>query len=110
MAAWRAFVGIPRSVTLRLSDAVLLAMGETALPFGSRDAVVIERPSRHRGLRLTAVAFAERVPRIRAYLHTPKWERILAVGTAPSAAEAANRAEDLLDRAVDRGVSVDPMP
>ena len=82
-------------------------MGEAALPFGSRDAVVIERASRHHGLRLTAVAFAERVPRIRAYLHTPRWERILAVGTAPSAAEAADRAEDLLDRAVDRGVAVD---
>src|SRR5947208_3622228 len=101
---------VPRPVTLRLREAVLLAMSEAALPFGSRDAVIIDRPSRHRGLRLTAVAFAERLPRIRAYLHTPEWERILAVGTAPSAAEAAGRAEDLLDRAVDRGVVVDPMP
>jgi len=83
-------------------------MGEAALPFGSRDAVVIERASRHRGLRLTAVAFADPGPRIRAYLHTPQWERILAVGTAPSAAEAAHRAEKLLDHAVDRGVAVDP--
>ena len=83
-------------------------MGDAALPFGSRDAVVIERASRHRGLRLTAVAFAERLPRLRAYLHTPEWERILAVGTAPSAAEAADRAEGLLDRAVDLGVADDP--
>ena len=101
---------IPRFVTPCLQGAVLSGVGQAAVPFGSRDAVVIERPSRHHGLRLTAVAFAERVPRIRAYLHTPKWERILAVGTAPSAAEAADRAEDLLDRAVDRGVAVDPSP
>jgi hypothetical protein len=60
---------------------------------------VIERPSRHRGLHITAVAFAHRVPRIRAYLHTPGWERIVATGTGQSAGEAAARAEDLLDDA-----------
>jgi hypothetical protein len=83
-------------------------MGEPAPPFGPRDAVVIERPSRHRGLRVTAVAFAERMPRVRAYVHTPGWERIVATGTGRSAGEAAVRAEDLLEHALLRGVRVAP--
>jgi hypothetical protein len=85
-------------------------MGEAAPPFGSHDAVVIERPSRHHGLDLTVVAFARGEPRLRAYLHTPEWERILAVGTGPSAADAAVRAEDLLERAAALGVVFDPAP
>lgn len=83
-----------------------LGMGEPALPFGPRDAVVVDRPSRHPGLRVTAVAFADRTPRIRAWLHTPDWERIVATGTGGSAREAAVRAEDLLGAAWDRGVPV----
>jgi hypothetical protein len=82
-------------------------MGQQAPPFGADDAVVIDRPSRHRGLRVTAVAFASRAPRIRAYLHTPGWERIVATGTGHSAGEAALRAEDLLEAALRRGVPVD---
>jgi hypothetical protein len=74
-------------------------MGESAPPFGQKDAVVIDRPSRHRGLRVTAVAFAGRTPRIRAYLHTPGWERIAVTATGASAGEAAVRAEELLDTA-----------
>lgn len=84
-------------------------MGEHALPFGPRDAVVIERPSRHRGMHVTAVAFAKRSPRIRAYLHTPGWERIVATATGRSAGEAAVRAEDLLEHARLRGIGVDPV-
>lgn len=79
-------------------------MGEHAPPFGPQDAVVVERPSRHPGLRVTAVAFAARTPRIRAYLHTPGWERIAVTATAGSAGEAAARAEDLLEYALGRGV------
>jgi hypothetical protein len=81
-------------------------MGEPALPFGPRDAVVVDRPSRHPGLRVTAVAFADRTPRIRAWLHTPDWERVVATGTGGSAGEAAVRAEDLLEAAWARGVPV----
>jgi fructoselysine-6-P-deglycase FrlB-like protein len=85
-------------------------MGEAVPPFGVRDAVVIDRPSRYRGLRVTAVAFASRTPRIRAYLHTPGWGRIVATGTGTSAGDAATRAEDLLDRALSQGVVVGPVP
>ena len=81
----------------------VLVMGEAAPPFGPEDAVVVERPSRHPGLRVTAVAFAARTPRIRAYLHTPGWERIAVTATARSAGEAAVRAEDLLQQALERG-------
>ena len=84
-------------------------MGECAPPFGSDDAVVVERPSRHRGLRVTAVAFSKRTPRIRAYLHTAGWERVVATATGRSAGEAAARAEDLLEHARLRGVRVDPV-
>jgi hypothetical protein len=84
-------------------------MGEHAPPFGPGDAVIIERPSRHRGLRVTAVAFARRTPRIRAYLHTAEWERVVATSTGRSAGEAAARAEDLLEHAHLRGVRVEPV-
>jgi hypothetical protein len=83
-------------------------MGEPAPPFGERDAVVIDRPSRHSGLELTVVAFADGEPRIRAYLHTREWRRILAVAFGPSAAHAAERVEDLLDRALSLGVIAGP--
>ena len=85
-------------------------MGDTAPPFAPTDAVIVERPSRHRGLRVTAVAFAGREPRIRAYLHTPAWERIVATATGGSAGEAAVRVEDLVEHAAARGVHVDPPP
>jgi hypothetical protein len=83
------------------------SMGRGAVPYGSRDAVVIDRVSRHRGLRVTAVAFAGRPPRIRAYLHTPEWRRIVAMGVGEAAAQAADRAEELADRAAERGIPVD---
>jgi hypothetical protein len=83
-------------------------MGEAEPPFGERDAVVIDRPSRHRGLELTVVAFADREPRIRAYLHTRGWKRILTVGLGRSAADAADSAEELLDRARRLGVRAGP--
>jgi hypothetical protein len=83
-------------------------MGEHVPPFGSADAVVVDRPSRYRGLRVTAVAFADRTPRIRGYLHTPGWERIVATSTGRSAGEAAVRAEDLLEQALLSGVRVKP--
>jgi hypothetical protein len=81
-------------------------MGESVVPYGPRDAVVIDRPSRYAGLSVTAVAFEHRTPRIRAWLHTPGWERILTTGTAESAGEAALRAEDLVESARARGVPV----
>jgi hypothetical protein len=84
-------------------------MGESPLPFGPRDAVIVDRPSRHPGLRVTAVAFADRTPRIRAYLHTPGWDRIAAMGTGRSAGEAAVRAEDLFELALRRGIGVEPV-
>jgi hypothetical protein len=83
-------------------------MGETQVPYGPRDAVIVDRPSRHAGLRVTAVAFAEKTPRIRAWLHTPAWERIVATATGRSAGEAAVRAEDLLEAARARGVGTRP--
>jgi hypothetical protein len=82
-------------------------MGAKAPPFGSRDAVVVDRPSRHPGLRVTAVAFRDRTPRVRGYLHTPGWERIVATATGRSAGEAALRAEDLLENALLCGIPVD---
>jgi hypothetical protein len=54
------------------------------------------------------VAFADGEPRIRAYLHTREWKRILAVAFGPSAAHAAERVEDLLDRALSLGVIAGP--
>jgi hypothetical protein len=75
------------------------------LPFGTRDAVVKEGPSRHRGLEVTVVA-PERGPRFRAYVHAPGWGRVLVVSTAASADEATARAEALLAQAVGAGVRV----
>jgi hypothetical protein len=81
-------------------------MGESVPPYGPRDAVVIDRPSRYAGLRVTSVAFAQRTPRIRAWLHSPGWDRVVATATAESAGKAAVRAEDLVETAQSRGVPV----
>jgi hypothetical protein len=81
-------------------------MTQAEPPFGPQDAVAKQRPSRHRGLEVTVVA-PKRGPRFRAYLHTPGWERVVAVSTAPSADAAAARTEAALARAVGDGVRVD---
>ena len=59
-------------------------------------------PSRHRGLDVTVFA-PKRGPAFRAYVHTPGWERVLAVSAAVSADAAMERAEDLVGRAVSEG-------
>jgi hypothetical protein len=78
---------------------------QSQLPFGAHDAVVKQGPSRHRGLDVTVVA-PKRGPRFRAYVHTPDWQRALAVSTAASAEAAASRAEAVLAQAIDEGVRV----
>jgi hypothetical protein len=75
-------------------------------PFGPDDAVVKQRPSRHRGLYLSVVAFKRGGTRFRAYVHTPGWERIVVVSANSSAEVAAKRAENLVLRASERGVLV----
>jgi hypothetical protein len=81
-------------------------VAQAELPFGPDDAVVKERPSRHRGLHLTVVAFKRGPTRFRAYVHTPEWERIVVVSANSSAEVAAERAENLVGRATERGVVV----
>lgn len=78
-------------------------MRPTQHPF--RDAAVEERPSRHRGLKVT-VSAPKHGPRFRAYVHTPGWERVIAVSTAASADAAIERAEAVLTQAVEAGVEV----
>jgi hypothetical protein len=73
-----------------------------------RDSVVMHASSRHRGLDVTVFA-PKRGPRFRAYLHTPSWERVLAVSTGESADEAVQRVDALLARAVESGVGVGPV-
>jgi hypothetical protein len=80
-------------------------VAQSQLPFGARDAVVKHGPSRHRGLDVTVVS-PKRGPRFRAYVHTPGWRRVLAVGTAESAESAIARAERALSQAVGTGVQV----
>jgi hypothetical protein len=75
------------------------------IPFGARDAVVKQRPTRHGGLEVT-VAAPERGPRFRAYVHTPAWDRVVVVSTGASAEAAMARAEALVTRAVGEGVEV----
>jgi hypothetical protein len=75
------------------------------IPFGARDAVVQQRPSRHDGLEVT-VAALERGPRFRAYVHTPDWGRVLVVSTGASAEAAMARAEALVTQAVGEGVEI----
>jgi len=75
-------------------------------PFGPDDAVVKQRPSRHRGLHLTVVAFKRGGTRFRAYVHTPDWQRIVVVSASSSAETAAERAENLVLRASQHGVLV----
>lgn len=79
------------------------------IPFGARDEVVKQGPSRHRGLDVTVVA-PKRGPRFRAYVHTPAWERVVAVSTAGSEDAAIARAEALLTQAIGNGVRVDLPP
>jgi hypothetical protein len=74
--------------------------------FGPGGAVVEQRPSRHRGLHLTVVALKGGGTRFRAYVHTPEWERIVAVSANSSAEVAAARAENLVVCASERGVLV----
>jgi hypothetical protein len=80
-------------------------MARSQVPFGARDAVVKQGPTRHRGLEVTVVA-PKRGPRFRAYVHTSEWERVLVVSTAASADAAMRRAEALLTQAVGEGVDV----
>jgi hypothetical protein len=68
--------------------------------------VVKQQPSRHRGLEVTVVA-PKCGPRFRAYVHTPGWERVVAVSTAGSADAAMARAEGSLTQAIGNGVRVD---
>jgi hypothetical protein len=68
--------------------------------------VVKERPSRHRGLHLTVVAFKHGGTRFRAYVHTPEWERIVVVSANSSSEVAAKRAENLVGSATERGILV----
>ena len=75
------------------------------IPIGARDAVVKQRPTRHRGLEVTVVA-PKRGPRFAPTWHTPEWERVLVVSIAASADEAMRRAEALLTQAVGEGVEV----
>jgi hypothetical protein len=80
-------------------------VAQSQLPFGARDAVVGQGASRHRGLEVT-VASPKRGRRFRAYVHTPGWERVLAVSTADSAEAAMARADQSLSHAIGHGVQV----
>ena len=68
--------------------------------------MVKQRPSRHRGLHLSVVAFKRGGTSFRAYVHTPDWERIVVVSPNSSAEVAAERAENLVLRASKHGVLV----
>jgi hypothetical protein len=88
-------------------------MARSQPPFGPEDAVVKQRPSRHRGLHLSVVAFKHGGTPFRAYVHTPGWERIVVVSPNSSAEVAAERAENLVLRASKHGVLVrlpQPLP
>jgi hypothetical protein len=80
-------------------------MARAEPPFGPKDAVVKQRPSRHRGLHLTVVAFKRGGTPFRAYVHTPDWERIVVVSPSTSAEVAAARAENLVLHASTYGVT-----
>src|SRR5947207_1825400 len=73
------------------------------LPFGHRDSVVLQRPSRHPGLLISVVARRDEAL-LRAYVHTPGWRRVVAVGMARSPQDAADRADGLLANAIAHGV------
>ena len=81
------------------------ARSRSRLPFGRRDSVVLQAKSRHDGLLISVVA-RRGAASLHAYLHTPGWGRILAVGLAPTAQEAAERADALLDAAIARGLTI----
>src|SRR5690349_5432377 len=70
-----------------------------------RGSMVKQKASRHRGLEVTVFA-PKHGPRFRAYVHTPEWERVLAVSAAESADAAMTRAEAVLTQAVGAGVDV----
>ena len=80
-------------------------VAQSQLPFGARDAVVNQAPSRLGGLEVTVVA-PTRGPRFRGYVHTPGWERVLAVGTGSTADAAMVHAERSLAQAIGSGVAV----
>jgi hypothetical protein len=80
-------------------------VAQSQLPFGARDPVVSQRPSRLGGLEVT-VAAPKCGPRFRAYVHTPGWERVLAVGTGSTADAAMLHAEGSLSQAIGNGVRV----
>jgi hypothetical protein len=82
---------------------------ESQLPFGARDPVVDQRPSRLGGLEVT-VAAPKCGPRFRAYVHTPGWERVLAVSTGSTADAAMVHAEGSLSHAIGSGVRVNLPP
>jgi hypothetical protein len=84
-------------------------VAQSQLPFGARDAVVKQVPSRLGGLEVT-VAAPKCGPRFRAYVHTPGWERILAVGTGSTADAAKVHAEESLSQAIGSGVQVNLPP
>src|SRR5512138_1405147 len=70
-----------------------------------RDAVVKQRPSRHRGLEVTVFS-PKHGPAFRAYVHTPGWERVLVVSAATSADAAMERAEGSVGRVVGEGPGI----
>jgi hypothetical protein len=78
-------------------------MGRSQHPF--RESVVEHRPSRHAGLDVSVFA-PKHGPTFRAYVHTPSWDRVLAVSAADAADTAMGRAEALLTQAVGQGVDV----
>jgi len=80
-------------------------VAQSQLPFGARDAVVKQAPSRLGGLDVT-VSAPKRGPRFRAYVHTPGWERVLAVGVGSTADAAMLHAEGSLAQAIGTGVRV----
>jgi hypothetical protein len=74
-------------------------------PHPSPASLVKHEPSRHRGLEVSVFAL-KRGPQFRAYVHTPGWERVLAVSTGESADAAMDRAEAVLAQAIGAGVDV----
>jgi hypothetical protein len=78
-------------------------MGRSSHP--SPDSLVKHEPSRHRGLEVSVFAL-KRGRQFRAYVHTPGWERVLAVSIAASADAAMTRADAALSQAVGAGVDV----
>jgi hypothetical protein len=74
-------------------------------PHPLRDSLVKQRPSLHAGLEVSVFS-PKHGPTFRAYVHTPSWDRVLAVSAADAADTAMARAEALLTQAVGQGVDV----